>query len=64
VEVLDGGRVLFTVASDGESVALPEEHEGSLVPGREYRWQIAAVDATGAPIMRGRWRSFAVSGSR
>jgi hypothetical protein len=65
LEVLDtGGRSLFVLFSDGESLPLPRERLEELEPGREYQWEVVALGPKGEEIMRAPRRSFFVSGSR
>jgi hypothetical protein len=65
LEVVDaGGRSLFVLFSDRESLPLPRERLEELEPGREYQWEVVALGPKGEEIMRAPRRSFFVSGSR
>jgi hypothetical protein len=62
VEVRDvEQRPLFSLASQGEEVALPSERLAGMTPGRTYWWSVVAHDVAGDEIMRGPARSFSLS---
>jgi hypothetical protein len=57
----DEQRLLFTLASQGNSVELTGDQASQLVAGRTYHWQVIAYGPAGEEIMRAPRRSFVIS---
>jgi len=62
LEVLDdSGRTVYTSRVAQEHTAVPGALEALLEPGREYRWQVVALDEAGEEIIRSEPRRFSVA---